>query len=532
MDIPGITITEANGQVFFHFQPIPGRQALEPSALNAMLDDSPYRDYERNAEAISLAANDCAKQPEPFFVLAACRRDASYQVQIAQDDSQASLSITRAHGGKPATLEMALLALHNAGVLFGIDMALLSDLCAQGAADAVCVAQATPAQDGEDARFTSLIPDSVDRAPRLDEFGRIDYREHGGILMVSARQPLMRRTPPTPGVDGHTVRGRVLSAHAGQDLPFTSPLPGAVTDPQDPNLLVAEAAGQPVKVPRGITVEPVLHVSEVNMALGNIHFDGTVEVDGDVGPGMKVQASGDIVVKGTVDGGLLDAGGNVHVSFGIIAHARVNAGAAVHGRFAENSTLNAGTLIALQDAALQCQMVSLNQIIVGDKSGRRGRLVGGSASAMMLLHVPTLGAVKGGLTQVSAGHNPKLQAQLQALEARIAEEATQEVKLHKLTDQISAAHDPRGLLPKVKASWHQALQLWSKSLAERSKLKEELAIMHRARVEIGLCAEGSVDLHLGDKTVHIRRELGPGTIALDEDDRVVHHGPGGCDTVL
>lgn len=55
-------------------------------------------------------------------------------------------------------------------------------------------------------------------------------------------------------------------------------------------------------------VEPILRVAEVNMATGNIHYDGTVQVDGEVQHGMLVQASGDIIVSGTVDGGVLEAG--------------------------------------------------------------------------------------------------------------------------------------------------------------------------------------------------------------------------------
>lgn len=532
MELPGITITEAGGQVFFHFLPVPGRTALAPSALHALLDASPYREYERNDDAITLAAGDCSKQPEPFFVLAATRRDAAISVRVSADDMQASATLTRARGGQPATVQGVLLALHQAGVRDGIDLALVESLCLQGVADDVCVARGEPPVDGRNTAFQPLTPQTVDRTPQLDEFGRIDYREHGGILMVKAGTALMRRIPPTPGIDGHTVRARLLPARPGLNQSFTAPLSGAAIDPKDPDLLVAQTAGQPVLVHQGMTVEPVLRVAEVNLAVGNIHFDGTVEVGGDVVQGMTVQASGDIVVKGMVDGGRLEAGGDIHVAFGVIALSHLNAKGSIHARFAENSHLEAGTVIALHDMALQCDLVSLNQIVVGDSGSRRGRLVGGSASALLLLHVPTLGSSKGGSTHITMAHNPRLQAQLQSLQTRIQAEESAEVKLHQLVKQFTAAGDPHGLLPKIKASWQKALQQWSVSLAERVRLKEELAVLQTARIELAVGAEGAVDLAFGSKSVRMRSDLGPGVITLAADAHLVHTSANGRETVI
>lgn len=108
---------------------------------------------------------------------------------------------------------------------------------------------------------------------------------------------------------------------------------------------------------------------EVNMATGNISFDGTVNVEGEVLPGMKVHATGDIVVGSVVDGAHLDAGGDIHVGGGIIAksHVRVKA---VSARFVEGSQVFAGTAIAIDDTVLQSDLQANNQIVVGLKSPR------------------------------------------------------------------------------------------------------------------------------------------------------------------
>src|SRR6185436_13597582 len=113
-----------------------------------------------------------------------------------------------------------------------------------------------------------------------------------------------------------------------------------------PNLLRALHGGQPVHTGNAVTVEKVLSLKNVSMATGNISFDGTVEVAGDVHPGMKLHASGDIVVKGIVEGAQLNAGGSIHVAGGVVAHAVVHAGSSVSARFVENASIHAETTIA------------------------------------------------------------------------------------------------------------------------------------------------------------------------------------------
>ena len=140
-----------------------------------------------------------------------------------------------------------------------------------------------PPENGRDTGFDPLLTFTANRAPKVDDNGLIDYREHSGILVVHPGEPLMRRIPPTPGVAGHTVKGRELPPRPGVDTPFAAQINGAKTASHDPNLLEAASVGQPVLVNCGVNVEPLLRVAEVNMTTGNIHFDGTVQVDGEIG---------------------------------------------------------------------------------------------------------------------------------------------------------------------------------------------------------------------------------------------------------
>jgi uncharacterized protein (DUF342 family) len=274
-------------------------------------------------------------------------------------------------------------------------------------------------------------------------------------------------------------------------------------------------------VDNGLVVEQVLKVADVNMATGNIHFDGSVEVTGDVLQGMKVDATGDIFVSGMVDGGLLNAGGNISIVGGVIAHAKIHASGSVTARFGQSAEIHAGTVLALTDMALDCDLMSLNQIVVGSANPGRGRLVGGTATATMLLRVPLLGSSKAGVTKVVVGTNPVLVSKYSALEKRIEQEKANEEALEKLIKQMIALKDPKGLLPRLKASREHAMQVWGQSLLEKKELEQQIALTMTAKVCVGVAVEGAVDLSIGSQIVRLRREFSDGTFSLDITDHVV-----------
>lgn len=281
----------------------------------------------------------------------------------------------------------------------------------------------------------------------------------------------------------------------------------------------------------GVSVEQVLRLKNVSIASGNVTFDGTVHVDGEVLPGMKVHATGDIVVSGVVDGGELDAGGDIRVAGGIIAQAKVRAGGSVAARFVESAHVYAGTTIAIDDTALQSDLQAINTIVIGIKSTQRGRLAGGSARAMLLVRVPILGAATGGMTSVQLGVNPVLEAQYQDLLARIEKQKANEASLEKLIKHLSAHDEKNGMLERVKVSWQQAVQAWAGLLPEKESLEDQLALVAGARLEVGVAVAGAVDIGFGKKMLHLRRSSDGGAFSVVEE-KIVFTDPAGEVRVL
>lgn len=446
-------------------------------------------------------------------------------VELSADAMLAQLDLAPGGDGAMPTLADVQAALAAAGVVRGIDETALALALARAEPQLVAAARGQPPQPGADTRFELLVNDHRDRAPKIDEHGLIDFRELGDVPLVEVGQPLMRRIPPTAGVPGWTVRGQALPAPAGHDEPFHQPLAGAAPDPAEPNLLRAASKGQPVRVGNGVMVESVFRIPRVDMASGNINFDGTVQIDGDVLPGMKVHAGGDIVVQGTVEGGELQAAGDIHVGGGAIARAQLRAGGGVVARFLENAVVHAGHTIAVSDTVLHSELHSGGQISVG--TGSRGRLAGGRAQARLLLRAANLGAPGAGCTKVQVGVDPLLEAQHAELVARLAAEQLQAQKLETIVQRLVQHGDPQGLLRRAQASFQQAQQTWAHTLQEKMQIEQQLAGLRAARVELAGQLDGDIELAIGARLCRPGEPLRGGRFALREDGHIVHTDPRG-----
>ena len=255
---------------------------------------------------------------------------AAFSIEVSSDAMQVELAIREPdEGGRTPDAAAVFEALANAGVIAGIDPVAVLEACAIGSAIRRVVAQGTPPQAGGDSRFELLVSEARDRAPLVDADGLVDYRELGAIPLVVAGQALMRRHPPQPGSDGRNVHGEALPAAPGRELPFDLPLTGARLSAGSPDLLEAAVNGQPVRQGNGVRIEQVLRLERVDVASGNLDFDGTVQIEGDVQAGMKVRATGDVLISGAVEGGEVEAQGDVRVGGGVIAQASVRAGGSV-----------------------------------------------------------------------------------------------------------------------------------------------------------------------------------------------------------
>jgi uncharacterized protein (DUF342 family) len=478
----------------------------------------------------------------------AYRRDGEFALEIADDLMSATLTLIPPHGGKsmgPAVID----AMREQNVVYGIEQSRLNAALAAGVCEKLVIARGEWPVEGTPCQFTSLLEDNTEDSEEEidfslegeeeeeddDRFKIIKYRDLGFLLLVNPGDPLMRRTPPVAGTNGIDVKGNPVLAKPMHEIRFNEKIIGAEPDPSDPNLLVAAVSGQPTVINNGVTVNPVVEVENVDLTTGNIDFDGTITISGDVKAGMVLKVTGDVIVKGLVEAAEIHAGGNVSISGGIIGHAatqastlstaaaapfanaRVVCQGSLQVLFTEQAYIQAGESILIKGNARQCELIAGKQIAVGKGSGNKiGQIVGGRTHATNLIHAAWVGSSSGVKTELQVGSDPFLATQIIALEQAYKcklEEIDQVIKLLAFL-KLNPKKAENGMGEKVEATRRRLLTESKALFEEQNTLKEKLLPVDQARIKVTKGIYEGVEVRIGKQLWPIGSDLGAGTIQI------------------
>lgn len=450
------------------------------------------------------------------------RIDAELTVDISADEISATLTITPAFGGRTVSKDEVLAALIAQGITEGIDLEAINGAIAQGFANHILIAQGRAPEHGLDGTLECMLPETRDRRPRVSESGQVDYRDLGDIFVVRPGDLLMLRHPPTEGTAGISVRGRTLPARPGKNAMFASKLDGAAPAGDDPDRLVASIVGQPVQVRDGVMVEPVFSVAAVTMATGNIHFDGSVKIAGDVAAGMAVTASGDIEIGGVAESATLEAGGSIVIKGGALGKfgrkeseaAHIRCGGSFHAAYAQQVRVTADDSIFIDDIAMQCELVAGNHIRVGNR--KRGQVIGGRLQATLSVTAKVLGSANRIETRLEIGSPPTLLKQKNELARQRDGEETQLLEISKVL-AFAEQHPGKVGGEMLERARRSAANL-SSHIAELRENEEmigrTLALAHDAKVVAEQHLHEGVVITLGNQRYRVSAEHGACAIGL------------------
>ncbi|MDH5259664.1 MAG: FapA family protein, partial [Gammaproteobacteria bacterium] len=404
------------------------------------------------------------------------KRDAEVSILIPRDKMAAHLTILKPQGGKPATLDMVKQKLAEKGVRYGFLPQAIKTAILSGEADELLIAQGEPGVDGEDAKFTCLIKNMKIRTPKISEDGHVDYRDLGEIQVVHANEKLMRRDPATMGTPSKNIFGEVINPRPGKDIKFAAGLEGVKTSPENFNILIATVTGQPIVCENGVNVEKTMKVENVDLKSGNIIFDGSIIVDGDVTSGMKVKASGDIKIKGMVENAVIEAGGDINIKGAVVGRSENNAPVSddlvkiealgsVSAKFIENAHVSSGNKIMVQDWVIKSTLHSTNEIIVGKKDATKGQIVGGSITSGILIKAMNIGSSAGATTHIQVGDANDIEKEKDKLGVKISQKSKALFELQKVFKDLK--NNPT----------NQAKETLKKALRSKQQYEHELVAL-------------------------------------------------------
>ena len=349
-----------------------------------------------------------------------------YSLDISDDSMSATVRFIPASAtGKRLTFDEFLKDLRYKNITAGLQMDVLQDhfqsdgiYCTD-----LVIAKGREPRHGTDAKIEYYFNTDVHARPTMKEDGSVDFFNLNVINHCKQGDELARIIPADEGEAGITVLGQRIKP---RDVKRVSLKFGnKIALSEDKLSITSTVDGHVVLVDDKVFVSDVFEVENVDLSTGNIEFQGSVQVNGNVTSNYIVKANGNVIINGIVEGAHIEAGGNIIIARGMngMAKGTLKAGGNIVAKFLENATVEADGYIST-DSILHSKVTAGTEIVV---SGKRGFITGGHVQASHKIDVKNLGATMGASTIVEVGVSPKIKTEYMQAQKDVAE-LVQEIK--------------------------------------------------------------------------------------------------------
>ncbi len=344
----------------------------------------------------------------------------SYSLTITQDQMKAVARFyPPSEGAGEMTAEEVIMDMRAAAIKYGIrsenimqyfqDRAYCTD---------IVLAEGKPVRIGRDAKVEYLFSTDRKAKPELLEDGSVDFHSLNTICHCRKGDLLARLIPEDAGESGITIYGAQVKPPSvkkkalkyGRNIELS----------EDKCEIRSKVNGHVTLVDEQVFVSDLLELEDVGVSTGNIEYEGGILITGNVSSGYSVKASGDIEIRGVVEGARVEAGGNISIARGMNGMAKgvLVAKGNIVSKFLENAEAYAEGFVSTE-AILHSKVQAGLDVEV---TGRKGFIVGGKVMASNKVKVKTLGSDLGAPTIIEVGVAPKLKKEQQELQKQVSED--------------------------------------------------------------------------------------------------------------
>lgn len=394
----------------------------KPIDINDVMEYLSMKSYTCDLPALKKAVDGAVKE-EVVIPLDYSTRYAErecYKLTVTPDKMQAYAKFYAAsEGGEDMSLDEMLNDLAAKGIRVGVRKDTIARFfaCREYGEDLLVAEGQAPVQ-GTNASIEYFFNTDKKAKPTLKEDGSVDFFNLNVLNHCSKGDVLAKLHPEVPGKPGANIFGeRINPAEVKKEkLQYGNNIQLS----EDQTTLTSMVDGHVELVEGQVFVSDVLVVENVDTATGNIEYDGTVQVNGNVCTNFEVKAHGDIVVKGVVEGAKLEADGNIIIARGMngMGKGSIRAKGNIIAKFLENATAEAEGYVS-SESILHSRVMAGTEVNV---DGKRGFITGGKVTATKLINVKTLGSNMGADTTVEVGSDPKMKQRVAQLQQIIAED--------------------------------------------------------------------------------------------------------------
>lgn len=337
---------------------------------------------------------------------------------------------------------------------------------AQNTRKPVLVARGQIPRKGADGWYECYFRTLINKRPKIMKDGSADYKNVEWFETVKEGQKLAYYHRAEPGTDGYTVSGKVIPAQRGVEKGI---LVGKGFEMQpDKKTYIATVSGMVKMNDTTLEVSRHMEVQDVTLATGNINFDGSLHIKGNVEAGTEVHVSEDLEIDGNVGAATIVCGGNILLKKGMNAagHGYIKSEKGIVSRFFEAVRVEANEDIQV-NKCLNSQLYAGGMIISSST------IAGGVACAEKGFRIKNSGNSIGLHTALKIGYNEEIQKKMHELNSAVWE-AEQELHMLNNSYQSVVAKYP----PEVRNTMDLFIKLEKSVMAKRTQINEM-----RARLE-------------------------------------------------
>lgn len=454
------------------------------------------------------------------------------RVIIAPDASRAELYIPPKCSKEAVTPKTCLALLQAEGVEItpAVEQA-VQELLAKydGTALRGVVAQATPAQDGQDGR----IDWTIDREIQQRDEQAKSYYERCAFIMVKAGQVLGRVIPPTSGQDGRNVLGQTIPAKPGKPASFRVN-ESVLVDAE--GRIIAQTEGALIREGEKIFIRQALQIpGYVDFSTGNLDFTGDIQINKGIRDLFVVKATGNVEVGGLIEAATVECGGNLLARGGFAGRTRGTArvGGNLIARYLDNVQ---GEIKG--DLIVDREVINCDLVVHGSVRSPQGLIIGGRILVVGRCEVAVLGSPACVTTDLILGAVPDLEAAIAKLEG-ILDQARQ--RLNTLEEERKRLGSDRRLRSAADKERLTELMFTIQSLEAKVRqaegtleaMRQWLQTRRTVDLMIHKTLHLGVRLIIGDQIFQIVTDVrGPLRIFRDEHNEYVYRPANGVGGLL
>jgi len=445
-----------------------------------------------------------------------------FRLDITRDKLEAFLDIS-VQGMERAIEEQEIIKfLEKNKVVYGIDFNAVKEISEKKTySTRIKVASGRGMICGKDEKIIINFRETAKREPQIDDQGRIDFKELNKIENVNKGYILAIKEPPTTGESGMNIYGEEIPAIDGKKVEFKAGKNVIITP--DGSMLISDCDGSVdykdgwISVNKTITIE-----KDVDNSTGNIRFNGDVVVNGDVKTGFLVQAEGNILVRGVVEGAILVSAGDIVVEGGI----QGNEKASVHssGNLICKFIENAKKVISERDITADFVMHS-NISCMGSLNliGKKALLAGGEVLVKKEIAAATIGSPMGTKTVIELGVDENLKIKLQAY---VDEKESVEKNLSDICKSLNAFkvsiskgemdEKKKKLLEKTVSVYNNLTDKLKIINSEIDRIQSQMQDIISASLKVKDTIYPGVRLTIGNQVMYVRNEIKSSEFYLED----------------